>query len=387
MTTTKRIVIIGPAYPLRGGLATYNERLAREFVHQGYEAILYTFRLQYPGFLFPGKTQYSTDPAPGDLDIRVRINSINPWNWIIVGREISKLKPELVIIRFWLPFMGPCLGTIARIIRQNRITSIITIADNIIPHEPRFFDRWLTCYYLKSSDGFLFMSRSVMKDLDKFPVSGPRTYCPHPLYDTYGDIMDQISSRTHLGLDPKYLYLLFFGFIRDYKGLDVLLLAMAENRIKSLPIRLIVAGEYYTDRKPYDELIEKLGIGDRVIAYNDFIPNGEVARFFCAADLVVQPYKDATQSGVTQIAYHFNRPMVITNVGGLAEMVPDGRAGYVVEPDPVKLAEAVADYFEHHREEEFVRFIREEKKKYSWNHMIVRIFAVKEETDKLKSRS
>ena len=387
MTATKRIVIIGPAYPLRGGLSTYNERLAREFANQGHQTILYTFRLQYPGFLFPGKTQYSTDPPPGDMDIRVRINSINPLNWICVGREISKLRPDLVIIRYWLPFMGPCLGTIARIVRHNRITRIITIADNIIPHERRFFDRWLTCYYLKSSDGFLFMSRAVMKDLDKFPVSGPRTYCPHPLYDTYGDVMDKVSARTHLDLDQKCLYLLFFGFIRDYKGLDILLLAMAENRLKSLPIRLIVAGEYYTDRKPYDTLIEKLGIGDRVIAFNDFIPNRDVARFFCAADLVVQPYKNATQSGVTQIAYHFNRPMVITNVGGLAEMVPDGKAGYVVEPDPVKLAEAVADYFENHREDEFVSFIREEKKKYSWDHMIVHIFAVKEETDKLKSRS
>ena len=223
-----------------------------------------------------------------------------------------------------------------------------------------------------------------MKDLEKFPVSGPRMYCPHPLYDTYGDIVDKVTAREALGLDQKCLYLLFFGFIREYKGLDILLASLAENRLKSLPVRLIIAGEYYTDRKPYDQLIENLQIGDRVIVFNDFIPNSAVSRFFCAADLVVQPYKKATQSGVTQIAYHFNRPMLITNVGGLAEMVPDGKAGYVVEPDPGKLADAVADYFENHREDEFVRFIREEKKKYSWDNMIVHIFAVEEEIEPLK---
>jgi glycosyltransferase involved in cell wall biosynthesis len=304
-----------------------------------------------------------------------------------VGREIRDLRPDLVIIRYWLPFMGPCLGTIARIIRRNRFSRIITIADNIIPHEKRFFDHWLTCFYLKSSDGFLFMSRSVMKDLEKFPVTGPRTYCPHPLYDTYGSITDRVSARKQLGVDQKCLYLLFFGFIRDYKGLEILLAALAQNRLKSLPIRLIIAGEYYTDRKPYDQLIKQLNISDKVIAFNDFIPNAAVSLFFCAADLVVQPYKSATQSGVTQIAYHFNRPVVITNVGGLAEMVPDGRAGYVVDPDPEKLAEAIADYFENQREEEFVSFIREEKKKYSWSNMIVHIFTVKEEIEKLKSRS
>ncbi len=380
-TDRKKIIIIGPAYPLRGGLATYNERLARELQDQGHEVILYTFRLQYPGILFPGKTQYSADPEPGGLDIRVRINSVHPYNWLRVGREIARLEPGLVIIRYWMPFMAPCLGTIARIIRRNRISRIITLADNIIPHERRLFDRWLTTYYLKSSDGFVFMSRAVMNDLDRFPVSGPRTYCPHPLYDTYGDCLDKVSARKTLGLDENGLYLLFFGFIREYKGLDILLAALAEERLKTLPIHLIIAGEYYTDRKPYEEQIKQLQIKDRVISFNEFISNADVGKFFCAADLIVQPYRSATQSGVTQIAYHFNKPMVITNVGGLAEMVPDGKAGYVVEPDSRSLAIAVADYFENDRERDFAAFIGEEKKKYSWNNMIVHIFAVEEEID------
>ncbi len=384
-TGKKKIVIIGPAYPLRGGLATYDERLARALLEKGHETIIYTFSLQYPGILFPGKTQFSNEPEPEDLSIRVRINSIHPLNWIRVGREIRRLRPDLVIIRYWLPFMGPCLGTIARIIRRNKVSKIITIADNLIPHERRIFDRWLTQYYLKSSDGFIFMSRSVMRDLDRFHLPGPpRRYCPHPLYDTYGEILDRVSARQSLGLDQKYFYLLFFGFIREYKGLDILLSALGEQRLKKLPIRLIIAGEYYTDPGPYEQMIDKYKIRDRVIAFNDFIPNSDVNKFFCAADLIVQPYKSATQSGVTQIAYHFNKPMVITNVGGLAEMVPDGKAGYVVEPEPQKLVDAVVDYFENHREEDFVSFIKEEKKKYSWDNMIVHIFAVKEEIDKQK---
>jgi glycosyltransferase involved in cell wall biosynthesis len=385
MPQGKKVVIIGPAYPLRGGLASYNERLAKAYNDQGHQVIVYTYSLQYPSVFFPGKTQLSDDPAPEGLDIRVRINSVNPFNWVRAGNEIRKQRPDLVIIRYWIPFMAPCLGTIARIIHRNGFTRIIAIADNIFPHEKRIMDKQLTRYFVRSVEGFVFMSQSVMADLGYFDARKPRQYCAHPLYDTYGEPVDKETARRELGLEINGLYLLFFGFIRDYKGLDILLSAMADDRLKQLKIRLIVAGEFYSDPAFYKKIIEDHHIGDRVLLFNDFISNREVYKFFCAADLVVQPYKSATQSGVTQIAYHFNKPMVLTDVGGLPELVPDGKAGYIVKPDPQSLAGAIERFYLLNKEAEFSRFVEEEKKKYSWDNMIVHIFAVEQEIQKRSS--
>lgn len=385
MKSGKKIIIIGSAHPLRGGgISTFNERLAQAFMERGDETVIFSFRLQYPSIFFPGKTQWTTEPPPEGLDIRARINSVNPFNWIRTGREISRLRPDLVIIRFWLPFLGPCLGVLARIIKRNRITRIITIADNIIPHERKLFDQFLTAFYVKSSDGFVFMSRSVMQDLDRFDRNKPRRYCPHPLYDVYGTCFNRQTACEMLGIDQKYHYLLFFGFIREYKGLDILLHALGNKRLKSLPVRLLLAGEYYTDPEPYEQIIEQHQIGDRILKFAQFIPNSEVGTYFCAADLVVQPYKSATQSGVTQVAYYFDKPMIITNVGGLAEMVPDRKAGYVVDPDPDKVAEAIEDFFVNKREKEFVPFVREAKKKYSWENMLLSITELEKEIENRK---
>ena len=370
MAEKRKIVIIGSAYPLRGGLSAYNERIARAYQQQGDDVIIYTFSLQYPGFFFPGKTQYSSDPAPGDLNIKVKINSINPINWINVGRKIKKLKPDLVIIKFWIPFMAPCLGTIARIIRKNKHTKIVSIIDNIIPHEKRSGDFTLAKYWVKSIHGFIAMSRSVLDDLNKFDKQKPKSYCPHPLYDNFGKVLKKEYARKILNFDKNGKYILFFGFIRDYKGLDLLLEAMADTRIKKAKIKLIVAGEYYTDSKPYDDIIEKHQLQDYIILATDFIPDQEVAKYFCASDIVVQPYKDATQSGVTQIAYHFNKPMITTNVGGLAEIVPDGKVGYVVQPKIKPLADAINKFYEDDKESEFTDNVIVEKQKYSWDNMI-----------------
>jgi len=370
MAEKRKIVIIGSAYPLRGGLSAYNERIARAYHQQGDDVIIYTFSLQYPGFFFPGKTQYSSDPAPGDLNIKVKINSINPINWINVGRKIKKLKPDLVIIKFWIPFMAPCLGTIARIIRKNKHTKIVSIIDNIIPHEKRSGDFTLAKYWVKSIHGFIAMSRSVLDDLNKFDKQKPKSYCPHPLYDNFGKVLKKEYARKILNFDKNGKYILFFGFIRDYKGLDLLLEAMADTRIKKAKIKLIVAGEYYTDSKPYDDIIEKHQLQDYIILATDFIPDQEVAKYFCASDIVVQPYKDATQSGVTQIAYHFNKPMITTNVGGLAEIVPDGKVGYVVQPKIKPLADAINKFYEDDKESEFTDNVIVEKQKYSWDNMI-----------------
>ncbi len=364
-----KIIILGPAYPYRGGISAFGERLAHEYIRQGHDVEMYTFTLQYPSFLFPGKTQYSDGPAPKDLRITRRINSVNPLNWIGVGREIKKKRPDLLITNFWLPFMAPCQGCIERIVRRNGHTRVVALLHNIIPHEHRPGDRILARYFVRSTQSFVAMSKAVLADLDQFDKQKPRTFCPHPLYDHYGELIAKEEARRQLGLDQDERYVLFFGFIRAYKGLDLLLDAMGDSRIKEAGIKLIVAGEFYGDPKPYTDQIERLGIKDSTLLFTEFIPDDKVNLYFRACDIVVQPYKSATQSGVAQIAFHFDKPMIVTNVGGLAEIVPDGKVGYVVEPDPTQIADAIVKYYDGNQEAAFTEGVRDEKKKYSWSKM------------------
>ncbi|MBQ8702896.1 MAG: glycosyltransferase [Bacteroidales bacterium] len=373
-----KVIILGTAWPYRGGLAAFNERLAREYQSQGHEVEVVTFMLQYPSFLFPGKTQYSDEPAPEGLTISRRLNAINPFNWLKVGRYIKKQRPDLLITKFWLPFMAPALGTVNRVAKRKG-TRRISILDNLIPHEKRFGDKLFARYFVGSVDGMVAMSRSVLADADLFDPHGrkARAFCPHPLYDHYGAIVGRDEALRMLDLDSAPRYVLFFGFIRDYKGLDLLLEAMADERIKTLGTKLIVAGEFYGDPKPYMELIERLGIGDRVVLKTDFIPDHEVNRYFCAADLVAQPYKTATQSGVTQIAFHFEKPMLVTNVGGLPEIVPDGKVGFVVEPAAGSIADALVRFFEEDWASRLTEGVREEKRKYAWSNMTEAIGSLK----------
>ncbi|MCF8235228.1 MAG: glycosyltransferase [Bacteroidales bacterium] len=366
----KKVLIIGPAHPLRGGLANYNERLAKEYQKKGNQVHIETFSLQYPSLLFPGKSQYSNEPAPDDLSINASINSINPLNWISTGNRLAEEKYDLVISKYWLPFMAPCLGTILRRIKKNGHSKVISILDNIVPHEKRPGDKALSNYFVKSVDGFVAMSESVLDDLNQFTTQKPKAFCPHPLYDNFGEQIPKEQAIEALQLDKNFKYILFFGFIRDYKGLDILLKAMAAKQLKDEKIRCLVAGEFYTDENPYREIIEKNNIQDKVIMQNDFIPDSEVANYFCASDIVVQPYKTATQSGVTQIAFHFNKPMIVTRVGGLPEIVPDGKIGYVTEPDPEEIAEAILKFYNENKEKEFIENVKEEKKKYSWSRML-----------------
>jgi len=369
MPEARKIVIIGSAHPLRGGLATFNERLARAFQEEGNEVTVFTFSLQYPGFLFPGKSQYSSEPAPAGLDIRVAINSVNPLNWLKYGRIIKKMRPDLVVMKFWIPFMGPCLGSLARLIKSNGHTKIVTVIDNIIPHEKRPGDKILAQYFVNSVHGLVAMSRSVLEEIKLFDKEKPRVFCPHPLYDNFGQPVSKETARLALKLEPKENYVLFFGFIRDYKGLDILLDAFATPQLRNSNIKLLVAGEFYTDDKPYLEQISRLKLADKVVLHTDFIPDSEVYRYFCAADLIAQPYKSATQSGVSQIAYHFDKPMVITNVGGLGEFVPDGKAGFVVEPNAEAVAHAIHRYYDENLEPYMTEQVRELKKQYAWSRM------------------
>lgn len=381
MSVPKKIVIVGPAHPLRGGgMSTFNERLAKAYADRGDDVQIFSFSLQYPSFLFPGKSQFTDEPAPENIRISSTINSMNPISWFRTGRTIRKLDPDLVIIRYWIPFMGPALGTIARRIRKNERTRIIAITDNVIPHEKRPGDKILTRYFLKPVHGFVTMSKTVMNDLSIFDEEKPRTLCLHPLYDNYGDPISREEALKVLHLLPENKYLLSFGLVRKYKGLDLLIRAMASEKLAHLPLKLIVAGEFYDDFESYRKLVEELGVYDKVIMENTFIPNAEVVRYFCAADLVVQPYRDATQSGVTQVAYHFDKPMIVSNVGALPEMVPDGKAGYVVDPDPDAIAEAIRKFFDENKQEEFSANVRKEKKKYSWEVFLKAVDTLEDKT-------
>ena len=326
-----------------------------------------TFTLQYPEFLFPGKTQYSDEPAPEDLRIERCLNSINPFNWLKVGRSIRRDRPDLLIIKFWLPYMAPCLGTVARIAKKNGKTRVVTILDNLIPHEKRPGDKILARYFCKSVDKFVAMSKSVLSDIDMFDKKKPRELCLHPLYDNFGEPVSREESCARLGLDPKDKILLSFGLIRDYKGLDWLLEAFASLKDRD-GVKLVVAGEFYSNGARYHQLARDLGIDDEVIWKTDFVPNSEVKYYFCAADLIVQPYKSATQSGVTQIAYHFEKPMLVTRVGGLHEIVPDGKVGYAVEPSPAAITAALENFLKE--SPDFSEGIRDEKRRYSWENMV-----------------
>ncbi len=373
-----KIFIIGPAHPLRGGLATFNQRLAKEFNDQGDDCSIYSFSLQYPKFLFPGKTQYTNEPAPSGIKIFSLINSINPFNWIKVGNRLRKEKPDIIVVRYWLPLMGPALGTILRRVRKNRHSRIICIADNIIPHEHRAGDKAFTKYFLKSCDAFITMSAKVMDDLRKYEKDKPAKLIQHPLYDNFGEPISKSEAREKLGVGSREAVVLFFGFIRKYKGLDILLDAMKILRENPKPdpdsyrdrnLKLLVAGEFYEDEKPYREQINKLGIADNLILHTHFIPDSEVKYYLCAADVVIQPYRNATQSGVTPLAYHFEKPMIVTNVGGLPSLVPHEKAGLVAEPTAGSIAEAILRFYQL-GENYFLPHLRSEKQKYSWANLV-----------------
>ena len=238
------IISIGPAHPYRGGLATFSDRLAGQFTTEGHIIDLITFRLQYPRLLFPGRTQYTDAPPPQGIRITRQINSINPLNWIVTGFRIRKAKPEILLIRYWLPFMGPCLGTIARIARSNSHTVAICIFDNVVPHESRPGDNLLTRYFTGSIDGAIVMAGSVLDELSSFRSGIPVKLTPHPLFDNYGGPVSRGEALSALNLDGESRFLLFFGFIREYKGLDILIKAFADKRLRKKKLKLIIAGEF-----------------------------------------------------------------------------------------------------------------------------------------------
>lgn len=365
-----KIVLLGTAYPYRGGLASYNERMARQFIDEGDDVEIVTFTLQYPKLFFRGKSQYTNAPAPKDLSIRRMLSSLNPFSWIKTAKYIARLKPDMLLIRYWHPAMAPAFVSVARIAkRRYGKLKTVCIFDNVIPHESKPGYELLTRYFTGCIDGAVVMSHSVGEDLKRFRADMVPRFNRHPIFDNYGEQLPRDEALKRMGLSQGYTYLLFFGFIREYKGLDLLLKAFSDKRLRNRNIKLIVAGEFYEDEAPYRQIIADNGIAGDVILLNWFIAEDEVAALFSAANLVVQPYKSATQSGVTQIAYHFGKPMIVTDVGGLSEIVPDGKCGYVVKPNPESIADAIDDYLANDRETMMSENVEREKKRYSWDKL------------------
>lgn len=359
-----KVIIVGPAYPIRGGLSVIDEAMCRAFKQSGYKASIVTFKMQYPRFLFPGKTQVADGPPPEGLNIYVWMNSINPFNWINVAQKINKLKPDFLIFRQWIPFMAPCFGTITRFLDKQ--IKVLSVVDNLYPHEKRPFDKILTNYFINKCDGFITFSKTVKAQLEELSFQNV-IYTPHPIDDNLGVKVEKNEACEYLKLDRSVNYVLFFGLVRKYKGLDLLLKSFAYPKIRELGIKLLVVGEFYDDPQNYYTIIESNKLSDLVNVTNQFVPVTDVKYYFSAADLVAQTYHSATQSGITQIAYNFDCPMLVTNVGGLSEYVPHNKVGYVVEKDTEQIAEAIVDFFTKNRAKEFIPNVIEEKKKYSWD--------------------
>lgn len=369
-----KITILGPAYPYRGGLASIMEILARTFQRRGNEVQIRTFTLQYPSLLFPGKSQTVTTSPPEDLRILRCVNTMNPLNWLQVGRALRRERPDFLLLKYWTPFMAPCFGTIARVARGNGHTKVLCQIDNVEPHEHHLTDRPFNRYFLRSVDGFIYMSEQVHRELQAYS-SAPALFSPHPLFENFGTRCAREEACARLGLDASLRYALFFGLIRDYKGLDLLLDAWASLRRRGLTSgrRLIVAGEFYTSKEPYLQQIAAAGLDGEVLLHDHFIPDAEVKYYFSASDFVVQPYKSATQSGVTQIAYQFCTPMLVTDVGGLAEIVPHDRVGFVCAPDAEAIAGFIDRLFDPQVLERFSHNCLEERRRFSWEEMCDRI--------------
>ena len=365
-----RIVILGTAWPFRGGLAAFNERLAKQFVQDGHEVEVVTFTLQYPSFLFPGKTQYSGEVAPDGLKIVREINSCNPLNWIKVGKRLKREAPDLLISCYWMAFFAPCYGMIQQIVRRNGKTRCIGLVHNMIPHEPSVLDKCLAPFYVKQTDGFVALSDSVVQDIASLDrEQKPKTFSPHPVYDHYGKKMDRKDACVALGLDDRKRYMLFFGLVRAYKGLDLLLDAFAKVKDELKDLQLVVAGEFYEDEDKYLAQIEANGLKDRVVVKNEFVADADLRKYFGVADLIVQPYRTATQSGVTQVAFHFEKPCLVTNVGGLGEIIHHGKMGYAVDPEVDAIANSMLDYYQNDRQEAFTKYLVKEKELYGWDIM------------------
>ncbi len=364
-----KIVIVGPFYPLRGGIAHFGASFAHWLGVRGHSVFPISFSRLYPKFLFPGKSQEESGQALPSYTVTATpiIDSLHPLSWFRAAEHIRHLQPDVIVFTHWLTFFVPCYATIMTLLKKRTHAKLIVLLHNFKPHEARPGDAFLLWLLTRQPDGYLMLSESVKADLLAVQPKAVCQISPHPLYDIFGNALDKHEARRALGLSMSQKVILFFGYIRKYKGLDLLLDAMPAL-IKLFPeLKLIVAGEFYSDEQAYREKIKLLGVEKHLLLETSYIPSEKVAQYFCAADCAVLPYRAATQSGVVPIAYHFELPVIVTNVGGLSEVVRDGKTGFVVTPNCADaLVEAIKKFYDLQHTIDFKAHLRAEKQKYSW---------------------
>lgn len=373
-----RIAYLSTFYPFRGGIAQFNANLYEALGRQGHEVRAFTFTCQYPSFLFPGKTQYVTEQDRAKVvDSTALLNTANPFTYFSTARRIAAWKPDVVIMKYWMSYLAPSLGMVAHLLRRKGV-KVVTVLDNVIPHETKFFDKPFSKWFLKQNDLCVAMSDSVLADMLSLAPQVPHILQPHPLYDHFGTKMERAQAQAQLGLDPQKRTLLYFGLIRDYKGLDLLIDAFGKL---SDEYQLVIAGESYGPFDRYEQQIAASPACGRIKAFNRYIGDEEVPVFFSAADVCVLPYRSATQSGITAISLHFGLPLIATPVGGLpqsiggagiglmtADIPADAPGGPAPAVSPEAIAAAIDDYFSTPADK-YIKAISDFKKTATWDNL------------------
>lgn len=370
-----KVVLVGPAYPLRGGIAQYLAILYQRLRAAGHDAQFVSFIKQFPEWLFPGKTQLESSKDIIDVQPRPRFAPLCPRSWRRTGREIVALEPDVVVFKWWMPFFGPGYWAVQRYVRKHSRARIVYILDNVIPHERRPGDKLLTRLACRAADGFIAQSRAVERDFYAwFPEIGRERalFAPHPTYDCYPAFSgSQADARRAVNLPATGKLLLFFGFVRRYKGLDLLLRALPEIRKRLPDTRVVVVGEFYDPRSDYEKIIRDLKLADAVILRDDYCPNELVGTYFAACDAVVLPYRSATQSGIIQVAYALETPVITTDVGGLGEVVVEGVTGFIVPAEnQAALTAAIDAFYGTGGRAAFTDGIRREAARFGWDGLI-----------------
>lgn len=362
------VAVVGTFPPFRGGISQFNYALVRT-LSAGHSVEAFNFTTQYPRLFFPGKTQMETSSSAQSFDSERVLSTVNPFTWVQTANRILLQGPDLVVFKYWMPFFAPSFGQVVRRVKRKMDTKVLVICDNIVPHEQRPLDLKLTRYFFDKVDRFVVMSKVVEHDLLALYPHAVYRYSPHPVYDIFGAPLSKERARKSLGLEKEKI-ILYFGLIRQYKGLDILIRAARILKKSLHDFRILAVGECYDNLADYERLIVNLDVADVVDLRPRFIPDDEVRLYFSAADVIALPYRAATQSGIVPIAYHFNRPVVVSNVGGLPEIVSDNEVGFVVPPNPESIAAAIERFYSEGREGAFSKNIETFKEKFSWSRFV-----------------